>query len=220
MRNWEHFPLDEPRPEVTQIFKPNEREELERVVAEQVALLLSVFGRLTQLTLDMSACVEIEDPSTYQFLETNGVVLEDHSEVSITQLPLVRNRIGTDPEYESNDSKDENVDPDINMEWDSTPGLYSFELTDEDDEPIMTITVHHPSHEARPLVYYYDHDWVEMEVLQEMYEFLGVVTSRFLLNEVQNVPPLDSSCFPVRVSDLEFESIIAHLRPDDFGQEI
>lgn len=181
--------MEEPRPEA-QVFAADRRADLERVVADHVAVLLSVYGQLEEVEVDLTDCPDIEDLITYTFLDLEGIVLQDGSELVITQFPIKAKA------------------------WDPTPGVYAIEHVDEDDMHIQSITVHDSSHDAKPPIYYHNRQPLDLDVLQELYEILGILLKDHMQGSDYNDPPHDPRSFPMPIIDLAFESIIAQLGPD------
>jgi hypothetical protein len=156
-----------------------------------VATLLSLYGNEIGVELNIGDCIEVEEPITYRVLCLEEEVLDDDSELAVGQLP----------------EADEG--------WDTSEGVYFIEHNDDNGVPLTAFTVHDPSHDSVPLIYHsHDGSRLELNLLQELYEALGVVADSYLQTTTANDPPHIPTLYPIVATDLDFESVVAGLNFD------
>ena len=190
MSEWKYFDMSDPRPDTVPVPGSKGRANLEHEVAQQVALLLSLYGQIEETEVDNSPNPEFEEPITLQVLRLDEELLDDDTELVVSQLP----RSGG--------------------EWDLRPGVHSVEHVDDQDLPIRSITVHDPSHRIDPPIYYSNGQRVELDVVQELHDALDIMGRSYTFSILPNNPPLETSSFPAVVSSDEFETLVARLGTD------
>lgn len=183
MPTWEHFAMEEPRPESV-VFTEAERADLEVAVSEQVAMLLSMFGKVEEADLDMGASTDFVDEVVFKTIALEPYLLEDDYQLVLNQLPRCDDT------------------------WNTRPGVHHIELLDEEGEQKMTLTVHDPSHNAEPPIYHCGGQRVRQDVLQELFEVLAIQTCVSIDADAINIPPLDTTIYPQRKADPDFDNVL------------
>ncbi len=188
MTKWNHFPLELPRPDDIRQFKGNERADLERTIAWQVSDLLSRYGTVDEIEVDMTDGSLFDEPHTYLGIDTPPILLEDDGNLVIGQIPETVRGYITDC------------------------GAHMLTRSDEDDTPIMSLTVWDPLARHNKHVRDERNKAVRRPVLQELYEALTVITlNPDFMGLEENDAPLTPINYPARLADPEFEELIAQL---------
>ena len=185
MYGWEFFETGLPRQENAHVYEENDRPELEQRVAEQIATLLSLYGELGIVDLPTSyiypeAAEDEDEVVPYRAIEMDPIDLDDDSEVIIFQLSVENN-------------------------CDITPGIHYLEHLDEYGNVIRRIKFCDPSlNNPRPVLYDSKAGGtrLEMEVLGELHELLGITIATYIKHFDANDPPLDTTSYPASVSGL------------------
>jgi hypothetical protein len=107
MAEWEYFDMGCPRPTQVGQYSESERPILSRVVSMQVAALLEAFGREDTVDVNIDDSIDVEDAVTYRILQLDEFLLDDDSEIVITQP----SQLGTG--------------------WDTRLGVYGLEHNDD-----------------------------------------------------------------------------------------
>lgn len=174
MSEWQFFKLSAPRPEDAVILTEEHRAALERSVSSHVASLLARYGKLTDCEPYMPEAAE--QAAAYDLIELAPIKFEDESEITIFQMP---------PE---------------DLDSTETGKHYMEHLSYTSGLVIGSFVTYDPSLNLDPAITYNDDIHrgmrVEIDVLQEMFEMLGITLSSRSNVVDPNYPPIDTSLYP------------------------
>lgn len=189
MAEWKNFPLWEPRPADAKQFKGKERAELELTIARQVSDLLSRHGSVTETEVDISECVEIDEPSTFLELRLDEFPLEDDGDLAISQMPFTS----------------------ATGAFITDKGVHAVNKTNEDGALVLAFTVWDPEIDVTKRVHDMHGKTVGRMVLQELHEALALIIRQCDAEDTGNMPPLTPHEYPTPLVSHEFEALIAQL---------
>lgn len=183
MAEWKLFPQTQERPAGIAQFKEKHRQELELIIATQIADLLSAYGEIVSVEVDNSDCIEVDEPQTFAGLSLPPITLDDDSQFLIEQFPIQ------------------------NGEYCTEAGRHCITVTDEDDDPKFSFSVWDPEIDTDHRIQQENGEEVVLDTLQELYEAL--VISTYIISELGelNKVALETTEFPVKVTEADFEKL-------------
>ncbi len=176
MPEWDIFPFENPRTEKYKEY--GDKDILERIVASQVAFLLSKYGELYVEEVDNSDGTEFDGSMSYKGIRIERIPLEDDGEIEISQFPL------------------------INGEFSTQPGHHSVTKFNEDDVSEFMVGIGDPEKPGIPKVTDSSKNSVDGKQLLELHDALDEVEAQFkLMSKTVNDPFIETTVYPVRVND-------------------
>lgn len=190
MSQWNLFPLQEARDAEMKQFVPSEREELQIIIAGQVAGLLSNFGTLEIIEIT-NVVHEVSDPNTDQTeyidegqsfcgIELPEIELDDGGLLIISQFPF---QFG---------------------EYFTHAGAHSVTKVVEAGKQTFNCVVWDPLIDSDHRIYDSEGESIRLTDLQELYEALVFCTRRIASSRAPNRLSLKTAEHPFADIELEF----------------
>lgn len=128
--------------------------------------------------------VKVEDLETYMTLGLPDEEFDDEAVLIISQIPIVGGQFQT------------------------APGFHSLELLDEDDFPILQWGVVDPALGYPSSLLNSNAKQVPLANIEETLDALNILRAEYESSGIPNVPPHDTTAYPVRVSSVAFEAVV------------
>ncbi len=187
MSEWTVFNFEIPRPHDAPVYTEDDRYKLEKCVAKQITFLLSSFGETEEVELDSSDCIGLADPKTFATLELEPITMDNDHLLLIGQMPYAKGEIDTEQGRHSLQVEDENGALEL--------GLWVLDASIIADRYVRDISGNPP----------------KIDLLAETIDALNVVAAAHHKSEIYNFPLLDTSLYPLAISDAEFLAIVAQI---------